>query len=328
MTDPRVVTTPHDHLVRRVLMRPAAAAVILRRVLPRRLLDRLDLSRIQIEPTTFIDPRLGRRSSDLIYSVGVLGSDHCLEVFIAIEHQSTPSPLLALRMLWYLAWLWERYLSSNPRARRIPLIIPIVLVQCPTKWNGPNQLSELFDLPDELRDVLPPPVELRLLVDDMSESVLDDPVAEPDVLALVELTRSLLFAYHQPGSFTPERIAVLAPLFDTVLRSNREDAMALWTYVITVFDHDSPVRAMLLAAVGRENKTMCATIKETWLAEGVAKGVARGLSNALLQVLEHRQLAASSDVRARVLTMHDEPTLQRWFQRALTADTLGQVFEQ
>jgi len=36
----------------------------------------------------------------------------------------------------------------------------------------------------------------------------------------------------------------------------------------------------------------------------------------------------SSDVRTRVLSTHDESTLQRWFQRALTAETLGQVFEQ
>ncbi len=339
MATPPAVKTPHDRLARRVFGRPEAAAIVLRRVLPESLLAWLDLSRISVGSTTFVDPRLGTRQSDLFYSVGIRGSTHHLTVFVALEHQSSPDPMLPLRMFWYVARIWERYVASTtPRPRHIPLVLPIVMVQRGSKWNGPTRLSEMFDLPDTLRRDLAMPIELELWVDDLGESVLDDPVAGPEVLALVELTRALLFGYHHPEALTPERIEQLAPLFDTVLEHDPRDAEALWVYVVSVFAEDSPVRAMLVRAVGKENRAMCATIKEAWFAEGVAEGVAkgmsrgmergvtRGLATAVLQVLEHRRLWASAAQRQRILATKEESTLERWLNRALTVESIEQVF--
>ncbi|MEM9457935.1 MAG: hypothetical protein AAGF11_27400 [Myxococcota bacterium] len=138
----------------------------------------------------------------------------------------------------------------------------------------------------------------------------------------MELTRALLFADHHPASITPARIEQLAPLFDTVLGSSREDTEALWTYVSNVFNEDSPLRTMLLDAVNKENQDMGRTYKEAWLAEGTARGIA----TSLLQVLEHRQWTISTELERRVLDTQDEPTLRRWFRRALAVDTLDHVF--
>ncbi|MEM9461866.1 MAG: hypothetical protein AAGF11_47345 [Myxococcota bacterium] len=147
----------------------------------------------------------------------------------------------------------------------------------------------------------------------------------------MELTRALLFAYHHPASITPARIQQLAPLFDTVLRSSREDAEALWTYVSNVFNEDSPLYTMLIDAVGKENQDMGRTYKEAWLAEGTAKGITQGITQgiaaSLLQVLEHRKWTISTELERQVLDTKDEPTLRRWFSRALAVDSLDHVFE-
>lgn len=242
----------------------------------------------------------------------------------AVEHQSSPEWLFALRMLDYLRDLWDRYIAEHgPRIRRIPIALPIVLVQCPHKWNVPNRLSDLFDGPRPLRDAVRPLFDLQFLVDDMSESVLDDPVTKPSTLALVELTRSLLVAYHAPESITEARIEELAPLFDTVLEHNPDDARALWTYVVSVFDEDSPLRRMLLTAVNKENKDMGRTYKEAWLDEGRLQGLAA----ALFDVLETRDLSVPDDIRTQVLATRDESGLRRWLRRALVAGTIQQIFE-
>ncbi|MEM9461210.1 MAG: hypothetical protein AAGF11_44010 [Myxococcota bacterium] len=92
-------------------------------------------------------------------------------------------------------------------------------------------------------------IELELLVDDLSGSVLDDPLACPGPLALVELTRALLYAYENPSSLTPTRLETLAPLFDQVLDQDYQlgikDTRALMTYVAKVFKPDSPLRALI-----------------------------------------------------------------------------------
>ncbi|MEM9457936.1 MAG: Rpn family recombination-promoting nuclease/putative transposase [Myxococcota bacterium] len=311
--------------------RSEAAAIILRRVLPSAVLAFVDLDRIQVAPTAYVGPLLRKGYSDLVYTIGLRGCAEHLFVFAAIEHDSsstTSDTPLVLRMFWYVGWLWERHLATTrPRPNTIPLILPIVMVQNPDKWKGPNHLSALIDIPPALKKALSPPIELMMWVDDLGESVLDDPVANPEVLALVELTRALLLAYHHPASITPARIQHLAPLFDTVLRSSREDAEALWTYVSNVFNEDSPLRTMLLDAVGKENQVMGRTYKEAWLAEGTAKGITQGIATSLLHVLKHRQWTISTELERRVLDTQDEPTLRRWFQRALAADSLDRVFE-
>jgi len=104
--------------------------------------------------------------------------------------------------------------------------------------------------------------------------------------------------------------------------------------VVNVYAEDSPVRTMLIRAVGKDNRQMCATIAEAWLAEGMAKGRNQGLAegrnqglaNALLALLEHRRLAPSAAVRERVLASNDAAMLQGWFQRALGAESIEQVF--
>lgn len=317
------LTTPHDRLVRRMFARPAAAAVLLRRVLPRDLQAHLNLARIHVESTAWVGPRLRQGYSDLVYAIEVRGSSRPVIVFAAVEHQSSSPHLLPLRMVRYIGWLWDRVVASKgPRVQRIPLVLPIVMVQCPSKWNGPNRLSDCFDIPPSLKNAIRPPMELELWIDDLGESVLDDPVADPITLATVELTRALLFGYHQPASLTKARIEQLATLFETVVQQSREDAAALWTYVMSVYDEDSLLRRHLLVTIDEENRDMFVSMKDAWLAEGMAEGMAE----ALLQVLEHRQLAIDADRRREVLAMRDQPTLRRWLGRALTADSSERVF--
>lgn len=74
---------------------------------------------------------------------------------------------------------------------RIRQRLPILLLQHRAR-STPTRLSSILDLPPELRAGFGTPVELQLLVDDLSGSVLDDPHADEHTLAFVELTRALL----------------------------------------------------------------------------------------------------------------------------------------
>jgi predicted transposase/invertase (TIGR01784 family) len=62
------------------------------------------------------------------------------------------------------------------------------------------------------------------------------------------------------------------------------------------------------------------------LAEGVAKGLAEGKRDALLHLLARRGLSLTDDARARVAACADIAVLDRWFDNALTAETVADVF--
>jgi hypothetical protein len=212
-------------------------------------------------------------------------------------------------------------------------------------------------MPPALRRLLGIPVELALVVDDLSGSVLDDTLADPATLALVELTRAFLHAYGNPRSLTRARLVTLAAQLDILLARNSpdpdrestgdDDVRALWTYVIEVFEEGSPLRTLLLEGVSQPVRGVYMTIKEALLAEGRKKGVAEGRKKgvavgekrgrkqgvaegraaAVLDLLELRELPIPAPVRDRVLATRNQSLLRRWLARALTVPSAEQLFE-
>jgi hypothetical protein len=306
-------------------------AIVLRRVLPARLLARLDLRSLRAVRTVHTNARLRNREPDLCFRVNAMHAGQRIAIYLVVEHRSTCEPRMPWRALLYAGEEWDRYVREHPRRRRrLPFILPLVLTQHPAR-NTPTQLSAILDVPPGLRQVLGAPFEVVLHVDDFSGSVLGDRKAPPAVRALVELARALLHAYGNPRSLTRDRLARLAPLVDVLLRHERpDDVEALWVYVISVFDIGSPLRRAFIEALSTPAREMYMTIEEHLLARGQKIGQkigeAKGQAKALLQVLEQRGVPVSASVRRRVLATRDERRLRRWLDEALSIASAEELF--
>ena len=246
--------------------------------------------------------------------------------------------------------IWHEHLSDHPEIKRIPLIVPIVFTQ-PAARNTPTLLSEILDVPPHLRAVFPSPIEVKVLVDDLSGSVLDDPEADPVTLAFVELARAFLYAHGNPASLTKERLAELAPLFDVVLGQKEplatNDVRALLTYVLSVFAEGSPVRGLVQRAIRGRPREMFVSIADSLVAKGrkaglsegrkaglsegrkagLSEGRQAGLARAVLRLLEHRFSSVPRAVRKRVSSSLDEQELLTWFDRAVAASSVEDIFD-
>ena len=64
------------------------------------------------------------------------------------------------------------------------------------------------------------------------------------------------------------------------------------------------------------------------MAKGVEQGVEKGEAQMLLRLLTNRGFTVSDEVRSRVTSCGDSAVLVRWFDRALTATTVDEVFEE
>lgn len=317
----------HDRLFKYYFAPPEAMAVLLRRMLPADLLDHLDTSTLRPTPTERTSSRLGGRSSDLGFTIDYVEDGARYEALFLVEHQSNLDLGAPLRFLVTGGDLWHDHIKASPSklsSGRLPIIFPLLFTQQPARTT-PTRLSMILDVPPSLRELVRMPIEVDAFVDDFSGSVLDDPVADRLVLARVELARAFLHAYKNLESFTEARMATLAPLFDVLLDQPEplasRDIEALITYVLRVFEPDSPVRRFLAEIVRtkRRVKEMYLTSADVLIAEGRARSV--------LDVLEHRNVFIPSLVRERVLSTRDEPELQRWLARALTVSFADEIFE-
>jgi Putative transposase, YhgA-like len=318
----------HDALFRYVYSRADAIAIVLRRLLTPELLAHVDFRSLRPAPIVHTTDALLRRESDLHFIVDLVDGETRVSIHLPVEHQSTPEPRMPKRAHAYIGEIWDEYIREHPGDQdTLPFVLPILLTQHPAR-NTPTRLSDLFPVPAGLRQLLGTPIELTMLVDDFSGSVMDDDQAPLATRALVELARALLHAYRNPGALPPSRIAELAPLFDILLEQKRpEDVRALWVYVISAFEAGSPLRALIVKSVSKEAKEMYITIEDELLARGEAKGRATARAESLLGVLEYRFITVPSSVRERVLSTQDDSQVRRWFERAFMIAAAHELFE-
>ncbi|MCX4240560.1 Rpn family recombination-promoting nuclease/putative transposase [Paraliomyxa miuraensis] len=356
----------HDAFVRRVFARTDTVSILLRHVLPPRCLAYLDLNTLELASADYTSRKLGRRSSDLLFTVRLRGTSRRIGLYIALEHQSTRDRLLPLRELEYLLLLWNRHRRHRRRrAQTLPFILPIVLLQR-RAWTSPTRLSEIIDLPPEVLAAFGPPVELEMIADDLSRSVLDDPHPDRSTVAFVELARALLHAYRNPPAQTQERAASLVPLVETLMLDPKssDDVITIWAYTNGVFKKGSPIHAALHRAINPGSLSMTDEdiLMKPWIdkgmrkglrkgraegmqkgraegmqkgraegmqkgrAEGLTEGLVKGRARSLLDVLDLRSLPMPPATRRRILSTKDEHLLERWFRRALAAASVEEIF--
>lgn len=321
-------THPHDSLVQRFLTRPELAAVELRVALPPTLTSRFDWPTLRIASGTYVDPKLRPRRGDILYAVDLLDTQRPVFIYVLLEHQSKPQRMMGFRLLQYACRLWERYEREQPSPlESLPLVIPLVLYQGPDGWTEPRRLSALLDAPAELLATYPSPIELTFEVDALTASVRDDALATSRAVALMELTRTFLRLAYAPDQITLERVAPLVPLLDVVLQGfGEEDLQALLTYVLSAFGPESPLRDILYETASQETREVFTSYRDQYIAEGETKGETKGMTKLLLRLLDQRGLPLTVELERQVSHCQDPEQLQRWFDRALQATRIDDVF--
>src|SRR5262245_37797794 len=154
---------PHDfpdRAIRDALAQPGNLRELLGRVTPA-LADRLDYTRVEVVPPTFLLDDWRRRDSDLLLRLPFRDTAGEVLVCVLIEHQSTVDPAMPLRMLVYAVLFWERqwrtWEDGHKRGEplRLTPVVPIVFHTGPERWDAPRKLEDLFAAPAEFRPYVP-----------------------------------------------------------------------------------------------------------------------------------------------------------------------------
>ncbi|MEZ4299997.1 MAG: Rpn family recombination-promoting nuclease/putative transposase [Polyangiaceae bacterium] len=329
---------PHDNLVRDVFGHPEHARGELQHLLPAELSARLDWSTLTLVPGSFVDEALEESQSDLLFSVRLKGDDRTAYLYLLLEHQSSPDPLLVFRQLKYQVRFLHDWLEDHPGATRLPVVIPLLLCHAPTAWSGATRFEDLLDIDPSTRplvlDFVP---RFRLLVDDLT--------TQPDealrVRAMTEMGRLVLWCLKTARS--PDELVAGMKRWKALLRAVRQAphgiaAVALiWRYLLVV--HDQPEERILLAleaALDQEQKEDMASIADQLVEKGIRKGRAEGRVEGrvegreegtravVLRLLQRRFGTLPDDVRGRVehATLAE---LDELADRVLTAATLDEV---
>jgi len=145
---------PHDKLFAATFGVGENAAAFLKAKLPLAVSQVIAWQELIPLPGSFVDSQFKSSHTDLLFSAPLAGKEGL--IYLLFEHQSSPDPALPLRLLRYLARIWERFQGEHPGRVKLPVILPVVLSQNAEVWHVAPQLSALLDIPEGLEAELVP----------------------------------------------------------------------------------------------------------------------------------------------------------------------------
>ena len=269
---------PHDRLFRAVFSDPTEAASLLHKALPDTIRHRLDWTTLALVDGTFIDEELRKSQVDLLYEVEDTETGEPASVYVLLEHQSTPDPLMRLRLLRYCCRIWETDFRNNPDRHGWRLIVPVVFYQGTRGWRYSTEFSDEFL---ETNRTLP-------WVPKFAHVLLDQTNLAPEAVTgsvRARIAQLLLMAAsgHRPDT-SLRLITDLASLPEAGGEGNlglflwyltaTQDRERLDTFKQTMHNHGIDIGGQLM------------TYAEELLAEGEARGRAKGEQRAKVKIVE------------------------------------------
>ncbi len=309
--------TPHDALFKQVFSQPYHAAAELRCVLPEVVSRHIDWETLELQPGSFVDDELRERHADLLYSVRLAGRGAL--VYVLLEHKSEPDSLTPFQLLVYAVRIWQRFRRENPKARKLPPIVSVVVHHGEAGWSSGTELLDVLDLDPTLRSDLGPYLpNLRFVLDDLARES-GDALHHRTMSALGRLTLFCLKRARVSGDLLGELRGWAGVMRSVQDAPNGAQALAsvLWYIMRLQGVVPKTMRRFLDVEVGPATEKAMKTTAD-WIAE-------EALQDMLLEQLEIRFGNLPDDVADR-LRGAERPQLTEWAKRFATAENLEQVF--
>ncbi|HEX7838159.1 MAG TPA: Rpn family recombination-promoting nuclease/putative transposase [Kofleriaceae bacterium] len=326
-----MISNPHDALFKAVLGQPEHARGTLRAVVPVALAEALDWSTLTLRPGSFVDAALSHQHTDLLYSATWRTGGEAL-VYLLFEHQSAPPTegLMAERLLRYQVKIWGRWRIDHPKAKKLPMIIPIVMYHGLAPWPEARSFDALLDVPAGMWPAVEPYlVRFTYVLHDLSE-IPDDELRDGAMRTALAKLVAMCFKYARTRADFLQILGRWMGVVREVVRApNGLEALAqVIRYILEVNEHVVPeaLEALLERDLGPEAKDTIVTAGQRLIEQGIQQGRQQGIQELLLRQLRQRfGNEVDVHVEQRIATASVEQ-IEAWSMRVLSAATLADLF--
>ena len=305
----------HDHSYKLLFSHPRMVRDLIVGFVRGRWRTQMDLRTLEKGNTQFVADNLRSRASDMIWRSRTAKN---ARVYLLLEFQSAVEPLMAVRVLTYVALLYQDLAKSGQiQRRRLPPILPIVLYRGDRRWTAPTSLGPLF------RTSVSPPkgfrAQIRYQLIDVRRLRLDAPVLKRNLAAAlfrIENSRSR-------GEIR-ENLRLLLAILKTSGTASLRRAFTIW------------INRVVLARLGTRQVGKVISLEEMhnvlsdrfteWEAElraiGRREGLREGKAELLLGQLRARFGHEPPQWARRQVHRATSAQLTRWGERLFSVKTL------
>jgi hypothetical protein len=303
------------------------AQAFLRCVLPAKLLARLDIEALTIEPKKLFDVLFKETRADVIYRVPIRDSAMHIDFFIILEHKSFDDFWTIFQVFCYVARLCEREFKTAKeegrvdKSYRLPPVIVIIIHHGETRFTGSLELDELFyDVP-EIRNLLPKMKAILVDLSVMDESAIPNDPNVPELKAVLMILK-VIFS-KEVGVKAKEVFEELKPFSEQP--KYRSLIRLICVYLASSAKHlksrQDELVQVIQTVVGEKNMS---TLYELWTTEAKNEGEAKFGRNAVLSVLRKRFTNVPQKIESAIQQMNDPIALESLHSYALDSQTLDE----
>jgi len=138
------IHTAHDSYFRAAISDPRVAKDFFDAHLPDSVKSAINLKSLKMQKDTFVDGELRATASDALFSTQ-WKQQRPGYLYLLVEHQVTPSPLLAFRVMKYLFSIMDQHLKLY-QTKTLPVVYPLILYQASKPYPFSTKLLDLFDV--------------------------------------------------------------------------------------------------------------------------------------------------------------------------------------
>ena len=160
MTKEEEIKKKHDKIFVKTFGSPTNAKAFLKMALPEMFLEVLDLSKLRIDKTRYVDDRFKDSFTDMVFKTKMKrrsapasgkAKEIAADIYILFEHKSYRDEAILIQLLCYMYLMWQKDFDAK---RPLRVIVPVVFYHGKAKWNIPRNFNEQFDVSDEMREFL------------------------------------------------------------------------------------------------------------------------------------------------------------------------------
>ena len=150
-----ILKHPHDSFFKKSFSKPEIAKDFLKNYLPEKVLKHIDLNTLSNQNGEYIDEKLKKDFSDLLYQVEIDGNVGY--IYLLFEHKSYEDEKVIFQLLRYMTRIWSERFDNEKK--KVPIIIPLVIYHGKNVWKIATRFWNYFDriekLPKALQQMVP-----------------------------------------------------------------------------------------------------------------------------------------------------------------------------
>ena len=272
-------TRRHDSNYKRLFSHKEMVADLISGYVDAKLAGTFDLSSLERCNGTYISPDLRERHNDVVWRLNT--TDGTVYVYLLLEFQSTVDPFMAVRLLGYIALLWQDLIAQHQLCPGdlLPPVLPIVLYNGDQPWTAPLSLRRI---------IAPGPAALRRLQPTASYLFLDEnhlPTAPG--LALHNLSAAIFALEQSQGLAAQHRVirALRAWLKD---RPDLREVFGTWIATALIPTGLLPPTKRRIISLDEVEPMMATRILQDIKRQvdaGIAKGEAKGKAEGKVELI-------------------------------------------